>query len=56
MLIDSNLNLSLQKSEDPFLFGYSKELLMFLCFERDFLTCLLLFFRKSEFSCRKGVG
>lgn len=29
---------------------------MFLCFERDFLTCLLLFFRKSEFFCRKGVG
>ena len=39
-----------------FLFGFPKELLIFLRFERDFLTCLLLFFRKSEFSCSKGVG
>ena len=29
---------------------------VFLCFQRDFLTYSLLFFRKSEFSCRKGVG
>lgn len=29
---------------------------MFLCFERDFLTCLLLFFRKSEFSVGKALA
>jgi len=29
---------------------------MFLCFERDFLTCLLLFFRKSEFFVGKALA
>lgn len=39
-----------------FLFGYAKELLVFLCFQRDFLTCSLLFFRKSEFHVGKALA
>ena len=39
-----------------FLFGFSKELLVFLRFGHDFLIYSLPFFRKSECWRRKGVG